>query len=67
MLAAQRSAAALEQHDQGSLIRYAVRAHGRAETVADVTADLELASTGTVQLNNLTLSERGGSTRPCAR
>ena len=58
------AAAALEQHDQGSLIRYAVRAHGRAETVADVTADLELASTGTVQLNNLTLSERGARLAP---
>jgi len=58
------AAAALEQHDQGGLIRYAVRAHGRAETVADVTADLELASTGAVQLNNLTLSERGARLAP---
>ena len=58
------AAAALEQHDQGSLIRYAVRVHGRAETVADVTADLELASTGTVQLNNLKLSERGARLAP---
>jgi UDP-N-acetylmuramate--alanine ligase len=58
------AAAALEQHDRGSLIRYAVRAHGHAETVADVTADLELTSTGAVQLNNLTLSERGARLAP---
>lgn len=58
------AAAALEQHDTGNLMRYAVRAHGRAETVADVTADLELASTGAVQLNNLTLSDRGARLAP---
>ena len=58
------AAVALEQHDQGNLIRYAVRSHGHAETVADVTADLELAPAGAVQLSNLTLSERAGRLAP---
>ena len=58
------AAAALEVHDNGNLIRYAVRSHGHVETVADVTADLELAPAGTVQLSNLTLSERASRLAP---
>ena len=54
----------LQPHDNGNLLRYAVRTHGRAETAADVSANLELSAAGGAALSDLTLSERGARLAP---
>ena len=58
------AATALAEHDAGNLIRYAVHSHGRAETAADVTANLHLADKGQVQLDGVTLSDRAARLAP---
>ncbi len=60
----EETTALLKQRDRGNLITYAVRSHGHAETIADVTAELLEDGKGGVALQGLRLSPRALTLAP---